>query len=101
MVSPASPSRAVWVSVRNTPWTAPVTTIPTAALRRPFPFPDALQEFNVETSGLNARSGGQGSGMINSVTKSGTNEIHGNGFWFLRDDALCTPSPMAPSRTKR
>ena len=61
---------------------------PNSGFARPFPFPDALQEFNVETSGLNARSGGQGSGMINSVTKSGTNEIHGNGFWFLRDDAL-------------
>jgi len=52
----------------------------------PTPFPDAVQEFNVETSGLSAANG-KGSG-VNLVTKSGTSAFHGNGFEFLRDDAF-------------
>jgi hypothetical protein len=52
----------------------------------PVPFPDAVQEFNVETSGLSASSG-KGS-AVNMVTKSGTNVFHGSAFEFLRDDAF-------------
>jgi hypothetical protein len=47
----------------------------------PFPFPDALQEFKVESSGSGAAGGSRGSGgQVNAVTKSGTNEFHGNGL---------------------
>jgi hypothetical protein len=52
----------------------------------PFPFPDALQEFKVETSGLTAQNGGHSGGSVNSVTKSGTNDIHGDLFEFVRND---------------
>jgi hypothetical protein len=52
----------------------------------PFPFPDALQEFKVETSGMGAGGGSRGSGgQVNAVTKSGTNEFHGNLFEFVRN----------------
>jgi hypothetical protein len=52
----------------------------------PFPFPDALQEFKVETSGSGAAGGSRGSGgQVNAVTKSGTNEYHGNLFEFVRN----------------
>jgi hypothetical protein len=65
----------------------------------PFPFPDALQEFKVETSGLSASNGGHSAGSVNSVTKSGTNELHGNVFEFLRNDLLNArnyfPQPVA------
>src|SRR5207253_8885645 len=44
------------------------------------PFPDALQEFNVRTSGLTAESG-RGYG-VGAVTKSGTNEFHGISLEF-------------------
>ncbi len=51
----------------------------------PFPFPDALQEFSVETSVLPARNGLRPGGMVNVVTKSGTNQLHGTLFEFLRN----------------
>src|SRR5437762_1075660 len=48
------------------------------------PFPDAMQEFKVETSGVNAQHGN--SSAISAVTKSGTNQFHGNLFEFVRND---------------
>ena len=51
----------------------------------PFPFPDAIQEFNVQTSGLSARYGVHPGGTMNVVTKSGTNGFHGDLFEFLRN----------------
>ena len=54
----------------------------------PFPFPDALQEFKVETSALDAGSGMHAGASINAVTKSGTNALHGDAFEFLRNNAM-------------
>jgi Carboxypeptidase regulatory-like domain len=51
----------------------------------PFPFPDALQEFSVETNSLPARNGLHPGGVVNAVTKSGTNSFHGSLFDFYRD----------------
>jgi hypothetical protein len=51
----------------------------------PLPFPDALQEFKVETSALPAQYGQHGSGAVNAVTRSGTNEFHGDAFEFIRN----------------
>ena len=50
----------------------------------PFPFPDALQEFSVETSSLPARNGLHPGGVVNLVTKTGTNSFHGSVFEFYR-----------------
>jgi hypothetical protein len=52
----------------------------------PFPFPDALQEFSVQTTGLAAQYGLHPSGAVNIVTKSGTNQFHGGVFEFLRNN---------------
>ena len=57
-------------------------------LNLPLPFPDALQEFKVETSALPAQYGLHSSAAINAVTKSGTNEYHGDAFEFLRNGDL-------------
>ena len=57
-------------------------------LNLPMPFPDALQEFKVETSGLPAQYGFHSSGAVNAVTKSGTNELHGSAFEFLRNGSM-------------
>src|SRR2546428_3213244 len=57
-------------------------------LNLPLPFPDALQEFKVETSGLSAQYGFHSSGAVNAVTKSGTNQFHGSAFEFLRNGSL-------------
>lgn len=54
----------------------------------PYPFPDALQEFSVETSATSSRLGGLPGGTINAVTKSGTNHFHGDLFEFLRNGAV-------------
>src|SRR5687767_1723369 len=51
----------------------------------PLPFPDALQEFRVATSGLSAANGMHAGASVNAVTKSGTNAFHGNAFEFVRD----------------
>lgn len=54
----------------------------------PFPFPDAIQEFSVETSALPARNGLHPGGVVNVVTKSGTNSFHGDAFEFVRNGAF-------------
>src|SRR5437762_2509220 len=52
----------------------------------PLPFPDALQEFKVETSALSAQYGMYSGASVHSVTKSGTNQFHGDLFEFVRND---------------
>jgi hypothetical protein len=54
----------------------------------PFPNPDSVQEFSLQTSNLSAEYGNSASGTVNVVTKSGTNQIHGSGFEFLRNGDL-------------
>src|ERR1700690_682791 len=54
----------------------------------PIPFPDALQEFSVQTEGLPAQYGRHPGGVVNIVTKSGTNSLHGDLFYFLRNGDL-------------
>ena len=51
----------------------------------PFPFPDAVQEFSVQTSNASAEFGRASGGSVNIVTKSGTNSYHGDVFWFVRN----------------
>jgi hypothetical protein len=49
---------------------------------------DALAEFKIETSNSSAEFGNVTGATVNATLKSGTNDLHGNGFEFLRDDAL-------------
>src|SRR6516164_8883446 len=51
----------------------------------PFPFPDALQEFSVQTSNYSAEYGHNAGAVVNIVTKSGANQLHGDAFGFLRN----------------
>jgi len=53
-----------------------------------FPFPDAVQEFSAQTSNMGVEMGGLSGGALNVLTKSGTNNLHGNLFWFVRNTAL-------------
>jgi hypothetical protein len=64
-------------------------------LNLPLPFPDALQEFSVETSSQNAQNGRQGSGTVNVVTKAGTNLLHGDLFEFHRHHRFNSTAPFA------
>jgi hypothetical protein len=52
------------------------------------PFPDALQEFKLETNALPAQYGHHSSAAVNAVTKSGTNEFHGSLFEFVRNNSF-------------
>jgi len=51
----------------------------------PFPFPDALQEFSVQTNSFDAQYGNNAGAVVNVVTKSGTNQWHGDLFEFVRN----------------
>ncbi len=55
------------------------------AMPRPFPNVDAVEEFSVQTNSFDAQYGRSVGGVVNVVTKSGTNEIHGTVFEFLRN----------------
>ncbi len=52
------------------------------------PMADAVEEFRVETNALKAEHGQNNGGVINVVTKSGTNAFHGTLYEFFRNDAL-------------
>ena len=56
---------------------------------RPYTFSeDAVQEFQVNTSGYMAEIGRAGGGAVNVITKSGSNQFHGSAFEFYRDKGL-------------
>lgn len=49
---------------------------------------DGIKEFSVLTSTFSAEFGRSSGGVVNAITKSGTNQIHGTAFGFLRNSAL-------------
>ena len=51
----------------------------------PFPFPDAVQEFSVQTSSYDASYGQSAGAVVNIITKSGGSSFHGDAFEFLRN----------------
>jgi carboxypeptidase family protein len=67
-------------------------------LNLPLPFPDAMQEFKVETSAVPARYGHHAAAAVNAVTKSGTNQVHGDGFWFVRNRVFNARNAFAQAR---
>ncbi len=67
-------------------------------LNLPMPFPDAIQEFKVETSALPAQYGHHSAAAVNAVTKSGTNDLHGNVFEFVRNYLFNARNSFAPER---
>ncbi len=71
----------------------------------PFPFPDAVAQFSVESTALGAQDGMHSGGMVNVVTRSGTNKFHGAAFEFIRNNKIdatnffATCQPVAPATT--
>jgi len=74
-------------------------------VNQPFPFPDALQEFSVQTSNYSAEYGENAGGVVNVITKSGTNNFHGDAFEFVRNPVFNAQNyfatPTTPDRIKR
>ena len=74
-------------------------------VNQPFPFPDALQEFSVQTTNYSAEYGSNAGGVVNVITKSGTNKFHGDAFEFNRNPAFNAQNffatPTTPDRIKR
>jgi len=64
----------------------------------PFPFPDSLQEFSVQTSNYSTRYGENAGAVVNVVTKSGTNEYHGDLFEYVRNPVFNARNFFSPSR---
>jgi hypothetical protein len=54
----------------------------------PFPFPDAVSQFSVESTALGAQDGMHSGGLVNVVTRSGTNLYHGTAFEFIRNNFI-------------
>ncbi len=57
---------------------------------------DSVKEFQVITNGFSPEFGANGGGYINVITKSGTNNLKGTGFFFLRDEGLAEDIPSTP-----
>lgn len=56
---------------------------------------DAVREFSVNTSNYSAEFGRAAGGVVNTVTKSGTNEFHGSAFYYWRDNRLGARNPFS------
>jgi len=63
-------------------------TDPTFNTQNLSPSPDAVREFQVETSSYTADMGGAGGGQVNIVTHSGSSQYHGTAYEFLRNGAM-------------
>ena len=65
---------------------------------QPFPFPDALQEFSIQTSNYSAAQGASAGAVVNAVTRSGTNNLHGGVFGYVRDRTFISRNFFAADR---
>jgi hypothetical protein len=63
------------------------------------PNPDAVQEFKILTNNYDAEFGRSSGGIVDQVIKSGTNDVHGTLFEFLRNDVFNARDFFLPQRT--
>lgn len=59
---------------------------------------DSVEEFKVQSGGMSAEYGFTAGGVINMVTRSGTNKLHGSVYEFLRNDALDARNTFATTK---
>ncbi len=59
---------------------------------------DAVEELKVQSGTMSAEYGFTAGGAINLVTKSGTNELHGTAYWFVRNDKFDARNTYAVSK---
>lgn len=67
--------------------------------RAPYQFStEVVQEFRVSSNGYGAEQGRAGGAVVNVVTKSGSNHLHGTGFYYFRDSSLGAALPFLAFR---
>lgn len=94
--TPTNPSRALQANVNGTPSAGVSVRIDGASSQQTWlphiaayvPALEAIETVNVVTNSFSAEQGLAGGASINVQVKSGTNEIHGSGFWYHNDNAL-------------
>jgi hypothetical protein len=59
-----------------------------SGIHKTTPSQEAVQEFQVINTSYSTEFGRSAAGIVNIVTKSGTNDLHGSGYWFFRNNAL-------------
>jgi outer membrane receptor protein involved in Fe transport len=71
-------------------------------VRPPYQFSEeSVQEFQVNQNGFSAEFGRSAGAVINVVTKSGTNDWHGSAFYYFRDEALNSNTPILTARNAK
>jgi hypothetical protein len=65
------------------------------------PIVDDIQEFKVQSHNSDAQYGGVLGGVVNVVTKSGTNQYHGSAWEFLRNSALDARNPFTDATSTK
>jgi outer membrane receptor for ferrienterochelin and colicin len=58
---------------------------------------DAIKEFNVTSAAYTAEFGRAAGGVVNAITRSGTSNLHGDAFYFIRDSAFLAQDSLAKS----
>ncbi len=66
-------------------------------VNQPFPMPDADQEFSIDTNNYSAQYGQNAGGVVNIITRSGTNLYHGDLFEYVRTSDLDAQAPLTYS----
>jgi len=66
-------------------------------VNQPFPFPDELREFSVQTSNYTAEYGNNAGAIVNVITNNGTNDFHGDAFWYNRSPGFNAKNYLSPS----
>ncbi len=66
-------------------------------VNQPFPMPDAVQEFSIDTNNYSAQYGQNAGGVVNIITKSGTSQYHGDLFEYVRNSDLDAEAPLTYS----
>jgi hypothetical protein len=83
-------SHSVFISLDGVDYTTSLS-----GLQRSSPAQDWVQEFRVVTSSYDSEVGRTLGGIVNTVTRSGSNTLHGGIYEFLRNDALNAANPLA------
>jgi hypothetical protein len=66
-----------------------------SGIQKTTPSQDAVEEFRVINSSYSTEFGRAVGGIVNVITKSGTNQLHGSLYEYFRNDVLDAPSPLA------